>query len=78
VSHIMTEAEVLCLPGVLPEFIEVDLSKLDTGQTIHLSELVLPAGVEFSSLSRGEDFGVANILATRGAAGAGEAEAESD
>jgi large subunit ribosomal protein L25 len=64
----MTEAEVMCLPGVLPEFIEVDLSQLETGQTIHLSDLVLPEGVEFASLVRGEDHGVANILALRGGA----------
>ncbi len=74
VSHLITEAEVLCLPGSLPEFIEVDLSKLETGQTIHLSDLVLPAGVELASLSRGEDQGVANILAIRGGAAAGEGE----
>jgi large subunit ribosomal protein L25 len=68
VSHLITEAEVLCLPGALPEFIEVDLSNLEAGQTIHLSDLALPAGVEFASLSRGEDHGVANILAIRGGA----------
>jgi large subunit ribosomal protein L25 len=44
VSHLITEAEVLCLPDALPEFIEVDLSKLEAGQTIHLSDLALPAG----------------------------------
>jgi len=74
VSHIMTDAEVLCLPGVLPEFIEVDLSRLEAGQTIHLSDLTLPAGVEFASLARGEDHGVANILAIRGGAAGGEGE----
>ena len=72
VSHLITEAEVLCLPGALPEFIEVDLSKLEAGQTIHLSDLALPAGVDFASLSRGEDHGVANILAIRGGAAAEE------
>jgi large subunit ribosomal protein L25 len=75
VSHLMTEVEVVCLPGSLPEFIEVDLSSLDAGHTIHLSELTLPAGVEFASLVRGEDHGVANILTVRG--GATEAESES-
>jgi large subunit ribosomal protein L25 len=75
VSHLITEAEVLCLPGALPEFIEVDLSKLEAGQTVHLSDLALPAGVEFASLVRGEDHGVANILSIRGAAAAGEGEA---
>jgi large subunit ribosomal protein L25 len=73
VSHLITDAEVQCLPGALPEFIVVDLANLEAGQTIHLSDLPLPAGVEFASLVRGEDQGVANILAIRGAA-AGEAE----
>ena len=77
VSHIVTDAEVMCLPGVLPEFIEVDLSNLESGQTIHLSDLTLPAGVEFASLARGEDQGIANILALRGAAASGEGESES-
>ena len=74
VSHLMTEAEVQCLPASLPEFIEVDLSKLEAGQTIHLSDLVVPAGVEFASLARGEDHGVANILAIRGGGAAGDSE----
>jgi large subunit ribosomal protein L25 len=74
VSHLMTEAEVECLPGSLPEFIEVDLSRLEAGQTVHLSDLPLPAGVAFVSLARGEDQGVANILAIRGGAAAGDAE----
>ncbi len=74
VSHLLTEAEVLCLPGALPEFIEVDLSKLEAGQTIHLSDLVVPEGVEFASLARGEDHGVANILAIRGGGSSGEGE----
>jgi len=74
VSHLITDAEVQCLPGVLPEFIEVDLSKLEVGQTVHLSDLPLPAGVEFSSLVRGEDQSVANILAIRGGAAADEGE----
>ena len=66
VSHLITEVDVTCLPGNLPEYIEVDLSALDAGHTIHLSELKLPAGVELSALARGEDYGVANILAVRG------------
>ena len=42
----MNEVEVTCLPGKLPESIEVDLSKMDVGDTVHLSEVVLPEGVE--------------------------------
>jgi len=42
----MNEVEVTCLPGKLPESIEVDLSKMEVGDTVHLSEVVLPEGVE--------------------------------
>ena len=35
------------MPSALPEFIEVDLAAVDMGETVHLSDLVLPAGVEF-------------------------------
>ena len=45
VSHILNEIEVSCLPANLPEFIEVDLSTVIKGQTIHLSNITLPKGV---------------------------------
>jgi large subunit ribosomal protein L25 len=45
VSHVVNEVDVSCLPRDLPEFIEVDLSHLESGKAIHLSELKLPAGV---------------------------------
>jgi large subunit ribosomal protein L25 len=45
VSHVMSELDVSCLPKNLPEFIEVDLSTLDVGQSIHLADLKLPNGV---------------------------------
>ena len=45
ISHVLAELDVSCLPGNLPEFIEVDLSKLDVGQSIHLGDLKLPNGV---------------------------------
>jgi large subunit ribosomal protein L25 len=69
VNHILTEVDVSCLPGALPEFIEVDLGKLEAGQSLHLSDLKLPAGVELTALARGDDHGVANLL-SRGGAGA--------
>jgi large subunit ribosomal protein L25 len=46
ISHVITEVEVSCLPKDLPEFIEVDLTGLEPDQSIHLSEIALPAGVE--------------------------------
>lgn len=45
VSHVTTEIDVACLPRDLPEFIEVDLSTLEAGGSIHLSALKLPDGV---------------------------------
>lgn len=45
ISHVANEIEVSCLPSALPEFISVDLSKMDVGTTLHINDLTLPAGV---------------------------------
>jgi len=45
VSHVMTEIDIACLPKDLPEYIEVDLSTLDTAHSMHVSGVTLPAGV---------------------------------
>jgi large subunit ribosomal protein L25 len=58
VSHLRIEVEVSCLPGALPEFIEVDLANLEIGDSIHLSELPLPPGVEIVELSHGAEHDV--------------------
>ncbi|NLA68505.1 MAG: 50S ribosomal protein L25/general stress protein Ctc [Gammaproteobacteria bacterium] len=42
----LNEVEVVCLPDKLPEAIEVDLGNMEVGDTVHLSEVVLPEGVE--------------------------------
>jgi len=54
-SHVVMEVEVQCLPKDLPEYIEVDVSKLDTGESIHLTELVMPKGVELMALMHGDE-----------------------
>jgi large subunit ribosomal protein L25 len=46
ISHVMTELDVSCLPGDLPEFIEVDLSNIALGDTIHIRDIPMPAGVK--------------------------------
>ncbi|MGZ5050630.1 MAG: 50S ribosomal protein L25/general stress protein Ctc [Methylobacter sp.] len=68
VTHSMVDVEVTCLPSALPDFIEVDLSRLDVGESIHLSDLVLPAGVEIVALSQGADHDhpVASMMAPKG------------
>ena len=45
VSHIATEMEVTCLPADLPEFIQVDLSKIEVGHSVHVKDIPLPKGV---------------------------------
>jgi large subunit ribosomal protein L25 len=45
VNHVISELEITCLPGDLPEFIEVDLSGLKKGMTLTLSDIQLPKGV---------------------------------
>jgi large subunit ribosomal protein L25 len=67
VSHILTEVDISCLPGDLPEFISVDLAELTAGHTLHLSDLVLPKGVETVALAKGENLPVATIVIPRSA-----------
>lgn len=45
VSHIATEIEVSCLPSDLPEFIQVDLSKIEVGHSVHVKDISLPKGL---------------------------------
>ena len=46
VNHIRNEIDVQCLPDDLPEFIEINLDKLELGHSLHVNELTLPKGVE--------------------------------
>lgn len=50
VEHLLNQVTVECLPKHLPEFIEVDLSKMELNQIIHLSQLTLPEGVSLVDL----------------------------
>jgi large subunit ribosomal protein L25 len=54
ISHSMTELDISCLPANLPEYIEVDVAAVEIGQILHISDIVLPKGVESVSLSHGE------------------------
>jgi large subunit ribosomal protein L25 len=64
VAHMRNEVEVSCLPKDLPEFIEVDLSGLSLNESIHLSQLKIPDGVELLALSK-EDAAVVAIHSPR-------------
>ena len=45
ISHIANDIEVTCLPADLPEFIEVNLSNIEVGHSIHAKDVALPKGV---------------------------------
>ena len=55
IAHTMTELDITCLPKDLPEYIEVDMTNVDLGQTLHISDIILPKGVESVALSHGAD-----------------------
>ena len=54
-THLLVEVEVGCLPKDLPEYIEVDMASLDVGDSVHLSELVLPEDVHIMTLAHNPD-----------------------
>jgi large subunit ribosomal protein L25 len=52
VNHVLSELDISCLPADLPEFIEVDLSGLKKGMSLHLNDIALPKGVK--AVTRGK------------------------
>ncbi|MDY7545549.1 50S ribosomal protein L25/general stress protein Ctc [Glaciimonas sp. CA11.2] len=68
ISHVITDLDISCLPKDLPEFVEVDLSALDVGHSIHLVDLKLPNGVTVVSQE--------NLTIATAAIPAGKVEAE--
>ncbi len=54
VSHLMNEVEVTCLPKDLPENIEMDVRSLRVGESLHLSDIRLPEGVQITAFTHGD------------------------
>jgi large subunit ribosomal protein L25 len=65
VQHIFNELEIQCLPDDLPEYIEVDLKDLGLGNSIHVSELNLPKGVEPVAKLKSDDPAVVTVQVPR-------------
>ncbi|MFV0478470.1 MAG: 50S ribosomal protein L25/general stress protein Ctc [Parahaliea sp.] len=80
IQHQQTDIEVLCLPGDIPEYIEVDMADIQTGDIIHLSDVKLPEGVTSVALSLGEDhdLAIASVNAPKGGSDESEAAADND
>lgn len=68
IIHTMTEIEISCLPGKLPEYLEVDMLELDIGESVHISDVKFPEGVVSIALSHGgedADQAVATVVPPR-------------
>src|SRR3546814_14492944 len=74
----LPEGAISCLPADLRLNIEVDLAELKLGDTVHLSSLVLPKGVEIPQLKLGPDHDVAIVVARQGRVEAEETPAEGE
>jgi len=74
IAHNLQEVEIRCLPADLPEFIEVNMAKVELGTSLHLTDIVVPKGVTLTQLALGEDHDlpVASINAPRGGEAAEE------
>jgi large subunit ribosomal protein L25 len=48
IAHLMTDLEIRCLAKDLPEFINIDLQNLTLDESLHLSDIKLPSGVELT------------------------------
>ena len=75
INRALIEIEIECLPGDLPEFIEIDLADLGLGDTIHLSEIELPANVVLASHVDPGSETDAIVVSIQHAHGGGEEEA---
>lgn len=60
-SHLLNNVDVTCLPKHLPEYLEVDVSQLSLNQTLHLSDIKLPEGVEVTALTHGDNRAIASV-----------------
>ena len=83
IQHLVTEVEISALPGDLPSYLEVDLSELELGDIVMLSQIQTPEGVEIPALSEDGtgDVMIANtshIKESQGTGAAAEAEAEAE
>ena len=55
VTHNMVDIEIECLPKDLPEFLTVDISEMEIGSSLHLTDIKLPKGLEIVALAQEGD-----------------------
>ena len=71
-TQVVTEIEIIALPKDLPEYLEVDAENLHLGESLHLSDIKMPPGVEMTAMQNVEetehddhDLGVLSVVKTR-------------
>jgi len=65
IAHLVTDVEVSCLPKDLPEYLELDITDMELNQLLHLSDVVVPEGVELTALAHDQDPAVISISPPR-------------
>ena len=67
VNHLINDVEITCLASNLPEYLEIDVQEMDIGDSVLLSEITLPEGVEITILNQSEerDQAVVSVTETR-------------
>lgn len=80
VTHNMVDIEIECLPKNLPEFLVVDISELELGSSLHLTDIKLPKGLEIVALAQegDHDAQVVAIQANRAVVEEDEADADAE
>ena len=61
ISKLLNDIEVSCLPKNLPEYLEIDLSNLELNQSLYVSDLKLPEGVELNTIMIEQNNAVVSI-----------------
>ena len=74
INHVLSELTIACLPAALPEYIEVDLTNLSLGHSIHVSDVKLLKGLEIAGHHHAAD-AVVTVQVPRGAVEAAATEA---
>jgi len=68
ITHNETEVAIACLPRNIPDNIEIDMTDMKIGDSVHLSDLTLPEGVRLTDLDESDDTtnrAVASVIASR-------------
>lgn len=77
-EHMLHRVEIVCLPSQIPERIQVNVGEMQIGDTIHVSDLAVPEGVETVTEGDRSVFVVVPPTVVRTAAEEGEEEAEEE